>query len=140
MGFSNSLGGTTYRFDDLRTLLAKATPPRSGDVLAGLAAQDAAERVAARMALADLPLRHFLDEAVIPYESDEVTRLIVDQHDGSAFAEIASLTVGAFREWLLSDATDARRLSAVSPGLTPEMVAAVCKIMRLQDLVTVAAK
>ncbi|MDU6138875.1 ethanolamine ammonia-lyase subunit EutB, partial [Bradyrhizobium sp.] len=140
MGFSHSLGGTTYRFDDLRTLLAKATPPRSGDVLAGLAAQDAAERVAARMALADLPLRHFLDEAVIPYESDEVTRLIVDQHDGSAFAEIASLTVGAFREWLLSDATDARRLSAVSPGLTPEMVAAVCKIMRLQDLVTVAAK
>ncbi|MGJ4889504.1 ethanolamine ammonia-lyase subunit EutB [Bradyrhizobium sp. HKCCYLRH3099] len=140
MGFSHTLGGTTYRFDDLRTLLAKATPLRSGDVLAGLAAQDAAERVAARMALADLPLRHFLTEAVIPYESDEITRLIVDQHDGSAFAPVASLTVGGLREWLLSDATDATMLSAVSPGLTPEMVAAVSKIMRLQDLVTVAAK
>ncbi|MGJ4996766.1 ethanolamine ammonia-lyase subunit EutB [Bradyrhizobium sp. HKCCYLS3077] len=140
MGFSHTLGGTTYRFDDLRTLLAKATPLRSGDVLAGLAAQDAAERVAARMALADLPLRHFLTEAVIPYESDEITRLIVDQHDGNAFAPIASLTVGGLREWLLSDATDAAMLSAVSPGLTPEMVAAVSKIMRLQDLVTVAAK
>ncbi|NPU68854.1 ethanolamine ammonia-lyase subunit EutB [Bradyrhizobium sp. 83012] len=140
MGFSHTLGGTTYRFDDLRTLLAKATQMRSGDVLAGLAAQDAAERVAARMALADLPLRHFLNEAVIPYESDEVTRLIVDQHDGAAFAPIASLSVGAFREWLLSDTTDATKLAAVSPGLTPEMVAAVCKIMRLQDLVTVAAK
>jgi ethanolamine ammonia-lyase large subunit len=140
MGFSHTLGGTTYRFDDLRTLLAKATPLRSGDVLAGLAAQDAAERVAARMALADLPLRHFLNEAVIPYESDEVTRLIVDQHDGEAFAPAASLTVGAFREWLLSDTTGATALAAVSPGLTPEMVAAVCKIMRLQDLVTVAGK
>ncbi|MGJ5179562.1 ethanolamine ammonia-lyase subunit EutB [Bradyrhizobium oligotrophicum] len=140
MGFSHTLGGTTHRFDDLRTLLAKATPLRSGDVLAGLAAQDAAERVAARMALADLPLRHFLNEAVIPYESDEVTRLIVDQHDGRAFAAVASLTVGAFREWLLSDTTDATMLAAVSPGLTPEMVAAVSKIMRLQDLVTVAAK
>ena len=140
MGFSHALGGTTYRFDDLRTLLAKATSLRSGDVLAGLAAQDAAERVAARMALADLPLRHFLNEAVIPYESDEITRLIVDQHDGDAFAPIASLTVGALREWLLSDTADAATLAAVSPGLTPEMVAAVCKIMRLQDLVTVAAK
>ncbi|WP_316181933.1 MULTISPECIES: ethanolamine ammonia-lyase subunit EutB [unclassified Bradyrhizobium] len=140
MGFSHTLGGTRYRFDDLRTLLAKATPLRSGDVLAGLAAQVAAERVAARMALAELPLRYFLNEAVIPYESDEVTRLIVDQHDGKAFAPVASLTVGAFREWLLSDAADADALSGVSPGLTPEMVAAVCKIMRLQDLVTVAAK
>ena len=140
MAFAHTLNGTIYRFDDLRTLLAKATPLRSGDVLAGLAAQDAAERVAARMALADLPLRHFLNEAVIPYESDEVTRLIVDQHDGRAFTPIASLTVGAFREWLLSDATDATMLAAVSAGLTPEMVAAVCKIMRLQDLVTVAAK
>ncbi|BAM90248.1 ethanolamine ammonia-lyase heavy chain [Bradyrhizobium oligotrophicum S58] len=140
MSFSHTLGGTIYRFNDLKTLLAKATPLRSGDVLAGLAAQNAAERVAARMALADLPLRHFLNETVIPYESDEVTRLIVDQHDGNAFAAVASLTVGAFREWLLSDATDAATLAAVSPGLTPEMVAAVCKIMRLQDLVTVAAK
>ncbi|CCD83690.1 Ethanolamine ammonia-lyase heavy chain (Ethanolamine ammonia-lyase large subunit) [Bradyrhizobium sp. ORS 285] len=140
MGFSHTLGSTTYRFDDLRTLLAKATPLRSGDVLAGLAAQDAAERVAARMALADLPLRHFLNEAVVPYESDEVTRLIVDQHDNAAFAAIASLTVGGLREWLLSDATDATTLAAVSRGLTPEMVAAVSKIMRLQDLVTVSAK
>ncbi|HYH21792.1 MAG TPA: ethanolamine ammonia-lyase subunit EutB [Azospirillum sp.] len=140
MSFAHTLAGTTYRFPDLRTLLARASPPRSGDALAGLIAGSAAERVAAQMALADLPLRHFLDEAVVPYEADEVTRLIVDGHDGGAFAAVAHLTVGGFRDWLLSDAADAAALAALAPGLTPEMVAAVSKIMRVQDLIAVAAK
>ncbi len=125
-------------FSDLRTLLARATPSRSGDALAGLAADSAAERVAAQMALADLPLARFLAEAVVPYEVDEVTRLIIDGHDAVAFAAVASLTVGEFREFLLG--ADAEALVAIRPGLTPEMVAAVSKLMRLQDLVAVAAK
>lgn len=140
MAFTHSLGGTTYRFDDLRSLLAKASPLRSGDQLAGLAAQDSAERVAARLALADLPLAHFLDETVIPYEKDEVTRLVIDGHDAKAFAPVRGLTVGGFRDWLLSDAADTQALAALAPGLTPEMAAAVSKIMRLQDLVVVARK
>ncbi|MBK4721678.1 ethanolamine ammonia-lyase subunit EutB [Azospirillum sp. YIM DDC1] len=140
MAFAHTLAGTRYGFPDLKTLLARASPPRSGDALAGLIAASAAERVAAQMALADLPLRHFLTEAVVPYEADEVTRLIVDSHDGAAFAPVAHRTVGGFRDWLLSEAADAAALTALAPGLTPEMVAAVSKIMRLQDLIAVAAK
>lgn len=139
MGFAHSVGGTRYVFEDLRTLLARATPPRSGDTLARVAAASAAERVAAQRALADLPLKHFLTEAVIPYEADEVTRLIVDRHDAQAFAPIAHLTVGGFRDWLLGEA-DTPSLAALAPGLMPEMAAAVSKICRLQDLVAIAAK
>jgi ethanolamine ammonia-lyase large subunit len=125
-------------FADLVTLLARATPLRSGDMLAGVAAQTAAERVAAQMALADLSLTVLRDTPVVPYETDEVTRLIVDTHDAVAFAPLASLTVGAFREWLLTATTD--DLTAVRAGITPEMAAAVSKIMRQQDLIAVAAK
>jgi hypothetical protein len=120
--------GTRHAFADLRDLLAKATPARSGDRLAGVAAATARERVAAQLVLADVPLARFLEEVVVPYEADEVTRLIVDTHDAAAFAPVAGLTVGQFREWLLSYETDAAALSAVAPGLTPEMVAAVSKL------------
>ena len=140
MGFSASIGMRCFHFEDLRTLLAKAAPARSGDALAGLAAESELERVAARMALADLPLRHFLEEAVIPYEADEITRLIVDSHDATAFAVISSLTVGEFREYLLADETDAAPLQRLAAGITPEMAAAVSKLMRNQDLILVAAK
>jgi ethanolamine ammonia-lyase large subunit len=139
MAFAHTVGGTRHVFADLRTLLARASPPRSGDALAGIAAASAAERVAAQRALADLPLRHFLTEAVIPYEADEVTRLILDRHDEAAFAPVAHLTVGGFRDWLLAEA-DAATLAALAPGLTPEMAAAVSKLCRLQDLVAIAAK
>ena len=135
-----TLAGTSYVFADLKTLLAKATPKRAGDMLAGIAAADATERVAAQYALADLPLSQFLNETVVSYEDDEITRLIIDTHDRAAFAEIASLTVGEFRDWLLSDTADETTLTRIAPGLTPEMAAAVSKIMRLQDLITVAAK
>ena len=128
------------RFDDLKTLLAKASPPRSGDELAGLAAESAEERVAAQMDLADAPLRRFLAEPLIPYETDEVTRLICDSHDAASFAPVAHLTVGEFREWLLAEETTDGALAALAPGLTPEMAAAVSKIMRAQDLITVSAK
>ena len=131
---------TTYRFSDLKELMAKATPLRSGDVLAGVAATSAEENVAAKLALADLPLKKFLAEAIIPYETDDVTRLIIDEHDGAAFASVASMTVGEFREWLLSEAVDSDVLTRAAPGLTPEMVAAVSKIMRNQDLILVARK
>ena len=134
-----TVNGTRHVFPDLRTLLARASPPRSGDSLAGLAAQTATERVAAQLALADLPLKTFLAEAVIPYETCEVTRLIQDTHDQAAFAPIAHLTVGDFRNWLLAEATPTA-LAALRPGLTPEMTAAVSKICRLQDLVAVAKK
>ena len=127
-------------FRDLKDLMAKATPARSGDLLAGIAAQTAQERVVAQMTLADLPLRTFLNDAVIPYEEDEVTRLIIDTHDAQAFAPIAHLTVGDFRNWLLRDDTDSDTLAAVAPGITPEMAAAVCKIMRNQDLILVGQK
>jgi ethanolamine ammonia-lyase large subunit len=138
--FQHTVGGTAYHFADLKTLLARATPLRSGDELAGIAAKSAAERVAAQMALADLPLKAFLGEPIIPYESDEVTRLIFDQHDAAAFAPIAHLTVGDFRDWLLSELATGEGLEALRPGLVPEIAAAVSKIMRLQDLVTVAAR
>jgi ethanolamine ammonia-lyase large subunit len=138
--YSHCVGTTTYRFADLRTLLAKATPARSGDRLAGIAAATAEERVAAQMTLAEVPLARFLDEAVVPYETDEITRLIIDSHDASAFAPIAHLTVGDFRDWLLSYEVDDAALTALAPGLTPEMVAAVSKLMRIQDMVLVARK
>lgn len=140
MAYRCSVRNITYRFDDLKTLLAKATPLRSGDQLAGVAAQTAEERVAAQMALADLPLTTFLTEAVIPYEADEITRLILDTHDADAFAPIRHLTVGDLRNYLLSDEVDTPTLTALQAGLTPEMVAAVSKLMRNQDLITVAAK
>lgn len=120
--------------------MASASPARSGDELAGLAAASAAERMAARAVLADLPLTRFLNEVLVPYEEDEVTRLIIDTHDERAFAPIAHLTVGGFRDWLLSNEVGAEALSAVAPGLTPEMVAAVSKLMRNQDLIAVASK
>ena len=138
--FSHVVGPRTYCFHDLKDLLAKASPARSGDHLAGLAAHSAEERVAAQMALAAVPLRTVLNNPVVPYESDEVTRLIVDGHDTAAFAPLAHLTVGDFRNWLLGDAADSAALARAAPGITPEMAAAVSKIMRIQDLVLVAKK
>jgi ethanolamine ammonia-lyase large subunit len=138
--YSQTVGTVTYHFEDLRALLAKATPARSGDRLAGIAAASAEERVAAQMTLAEVPLSRFLDEAVVPYETDEITRLIIDTHDRAAFAPVAHLTVGDFRDWLLSYEVDDIVLRALAPGLTPEMVAAVSKLMRIQDMVLVARK
>jgi len=138
--YAHAVGSVRYAFPDLKALLAKATPFRSGDALAGIAAASAEERVAAQMALADLPLTTFLDEAVVPYETDDVTRLILDSHDTAAMAPVRHLTVGGFRDWLLSDAADDVTLARLSAGLTPEMAAAVSKIMRVQDLVLVARR
>jgi ethanolamine ammonia-lyase large subunit len=140
MAYYIDLGVSRYRFADLKTLLAKASPPRSGDYLAGLAAVNTTERVAAQMCLADLPLKRFLDEVLIPYEQDEVTRLIIDSHDKEAFSLVSHLTVGDFRNWLLSEQASGEVLASVSAGLIPEMVAAVSKIMRIQDLTLVARK
>jgi ethanolamine ammonia-lyase large subunit len=136
----HTIDGVGYGFGDLKELLAKATPARSGDELAGVAAGTAVERVAAQMALADLPLTAFLNEAVVPYEDDEVTRLILDTHEAGAFAAVASLTVGGLRDALLSEAATGDWLGGLAAGLMPEMAAAVSKIMRLQDLVAVARK
>lgn len=138
--YALTLGTRTYTFADLKEVLAKASPHRSGDVLAGLAAASAEERVAARYVLSEVPLTRFLEEPLIPYEDDEVTRLIVDTHDAAAFVRVASLSVGSFRDWLLSDEADTAALTALAPGLTPEMVAAVSKLMRNQDLMLVAKK
>ena len=138
--YTHTTGGHTYTFADLKTLMAKATPERSGDQLAGVAADSAAERVAAQRCLADVSLATFLEEPLIPYEADEVTRLICDTHDHLAFAPISSFTVGQFREWLLEYATDSAVLTALAPGVTPEMAAAVSKIMRNQDLIVVGQK
>ena len=140
MTFHQSIGARRHTFGDLRTLLARASPARSGDALAGVAADSEQERVAARLALADVPLARILAEPVVPPEEDEVSRLILEQHDPAAFAPIAHLTVGELRDWLLSDATDGAVLERVSGGLTPEMVAAVSKLMRNQDLVLAARK
>src|ERR1700749_1075470 len=140
MAYRHAIDATSHVFADLRHLLAKATPPRSGDRLAGISAESAQQMMAARMALADVPLKQFLREAVIAYEDDEVTRLIVDSHDDQAFAPISSLTVGAFRDWLLSDAAGGESLQKLSRGVTPEMAAAVSKLMRNQDLIQVAKK
>lgn len=139
-GFQHTAGGQRWHFPDLKDLLAKASPARSGDRLAGVAADSDRQRVAAQMALAELPLRHFLSESVIAYEDDEVTRLIVDSHDAQAFAPVAHLSVGDLRNWLLGEAATEASLAALAPGLTPEMVAAVSKLMRVQDLVLVAQK
>src|SRR5436190_23908521 len=130
----------TYNFDTLTTLLAKASPFRSGDALAGVAAVDYKERVAAQLALADVPLKNFLQETVIPYEQDEVTRLIIDSHNEVAFAPVAHFTTGQFRDWLLSDEANTATLHQLARGVTPEMVAAVSKLMRNQDLISVARK
>jgi ethanolamine ammonia-lyase large subunit len=140
MAYRHTINATTYVFDDLRDLLAKATPPRSGDRLAGIAADSAEQMIAARIALSDVPLKQFLHEAVIPYEDDEITRLILDTHDVPAFAGVASLTVGSFRDWLLSDAATTSVLGKLARGVTPEMAAAVSKLMRNQDLILVAKK
>ena len=140
MPFTQTLGSTRYVFDDLKTLLARASPDRSGDRLAGLAAKSGEERVAARMALADVPLLDFLEHTLVPYEDDDVTRLIQDTHDASSFAPLRAMTVGAFRDWLLSDEATEETLGAIAPGLTPEMAAAVSKLMRNQDLIATARK
>jgi ethanolamine ammonia-lyase large subunit len=140
MIYRHAIDAHSYVFDSLRDLLAKATPPRSGDRLAGVAAETTEQMIAARMALSDVPLRQFLHEAVVPYEDDEVTRLIIDRHDATAFASISSLTVGSFRDWLLSDAATPAVLRMLAPGVTPEMAAAVAKLMRNQDLILVAKK
>ncbi|MET0222041.1 MAG: ethanolamine ammonia-lyase subunit EutB [Tardiphaga sp.] len=137
MTYRHTIGATSYVFADLRDLMAKATPPRSGDRLAGIAADTAEQMIAARMALADVPLRQFLQEMVVPYEADEVTRLIVDTHDTEAFKPVSSLTVGGFRDWLLSDAATPQ---SIARGITPEMAAAVSKLMRNQDLILIAKK
>ncbi|MCH8497645.1 MAG: ethanolamine ammonia-lyase subunit EutB [Marinobacter sp.] len=135
-----TLGSRTYTFTNLADLMARATPARSGDRLAGVIARSAEERAVAQMALAEVPLKNFLKEALVPYESDEVTRLILDEHDASAFAPIAHLTVGDFRNWLLSDHATPTLLTQVRAGITPEMAAAVSKLMRNQDLILVAQK
>jgi len=140
MNYSHTVGTQNYQFADLKTLMAKATPARSGDYLAGVAAETYAERMAARMCLAEVPLSRFLEELLIPYAEDEVTRLIVDTHDANAFKEISHLTVGDFRNWLLSDTADSATLARVATGITPEMAAAVSKLMRNQDLIVVARK
>jgi ethanolamine ammonia-lyase large subunit len=138
--YATTLDGTRHVFPDLKSVLACASPRRSGDELAGIAAESEEQRVAARYVLQDLPLSVFLDEPVVPYENDEVTRLIIDGHDAGAFAAVRSLTVGGLREWLLSHAATSDSIAALAPGLTPEMTAAVSKLMRNHDLVTVAAK
>lgn len=140
MPYRQRIRTTGYVFSDLKTLLAKASPARSGDELAGIAAASAEERLAARLALAELPLTAFLAEQVIPYEDDEITRLIVDRHDPAALAPIAALTVGEFREWLLREETETATLQQAAPGITPEMAAAVSKLMRNQDLILAARK
>ncbi len=140
MPYRSTIRGFTHQFKDLKTLLAKASPFRSGDQLAGVAARSYEERVAAQIALADLSLITFLTEPLIPYETDEVTRLIVDTHDKNAFKPIKSLTVGEFRDYLLSEKTTTEILRQLASGLTPEMAAAVSKLMRVQDLITISAK
>ena len=140
MIYRYTIDSHTYQFENLKAVLAKATPARSGDYLAGVAAETYAERMAARMCLAEIPLKTFLEDLIIPYESDEVTRLIVDTHNQQAFAEISHLTVGDFRDWLLTDEVDTETLTRVAPGITPEMAAAVSKLMRNQDLILVAKK
>jgi ethanolamine ammonia-lyase large subunit len=138
--FATALAGTTHTFPDLRTLLARASPDRAGDRLAGLAAESQQARVAARMALADVPLKRFLAEPLIDPATDEVSRLILEQHDANAFARVASFTVGEFRDFLLSDEADTQTLAALAPGITPEVAAAVSKLMRNQDLIAAARK
>jgi len=140
MGYRYTIDATSWAFESLGELMAKATPLRSGDMLAGVAASCAEENVAAKLCLAELPLKIFLEEPLIPYEIDEITRLILDTHDGTAFAPISHLTVGEFRNYLLSDTATPETVSALAPGVTPEMAAAVSKLMRNQDLILAARK
>jgi len=140
MAYRYSIHNRNYVFADLKELLARATPFRSGDALAGVAAESNEERVAAQIALSDVPLRYFLNEVLIPYEKDEVTRLIVDSHDSEAFKPVSHFTVGELRDWLLTEAASSDTLRKLAPGLTPEMVAATSKLMRNQDLIKVAQK
>jgi ethanolamine ammonia-lyase large subunit len=140
MAYRYTIRQHNYVFNDLKTLLAKASSHRSGDVLAGLAAESYQQRIAAQMALANVPLKAFLNEAIIPYETDDITRLIIDNHNAIAFAPISHFTVGDLRNWLLSYQADTNALTQVASGLTPEMVAAVSKLMRNQDLIAVAQK
>jgi ethanolamine ammonia-lyase large subunit len=140
MRYRTSVDSVVYEFKDLKSLMAKASPARSGDYLAGIAAATYEERMAAKMALAEVPLSAFLNEPLIPYETDEVTRLILDRHNVEAFAVISHLTVGDFRDWLLLDSTDSATLTAAAPGITPEMAAAASKLMRNQDLIVAAKK
>lgn len=140
MAFKFTIKGRVHAFADLKTLMAKATPFRSGDALAGVAAESYEERVAAQFALAEVPLKVFIEQQLVPYEEDEVTRLIIDNHDLGAFELISSFTVGEFRDWLLSDSATAEVLKLISAGITPEMAAAVSKLMRNQDLISVASK
>lgn len=140
MKYKIQLNHQTFDFNDLKTVMAKASPARSGDSLAGIAAESGLERVAAQLTLAEVPLKQFLNEAVIPYKTDEVTRLIIDEHDNEAFSIISHLTVGDFRNWLLSVEASTEVLSQIAKGVTPEMAAAVSKIMRIQDLILVAKK
>lgn len=140
MAYVQIAGDSTFRFDDLKTLMAKASPARSGDLLAGIAADTERERMAAKMALAEVPLARFLEEALVPYEEDEITRLIFDGHDRNAFMPISHMTVGDFRDWLLSSSVDDEVLTKAAPGITPEMAAAVSKLMRNQDLILAAQK
>lgn len=140
MRYTARVASESFEFDDLRQVMAMASPPRSGDELAGVAAGSAQQRMAARYALADVPLKQFLNEALVPYESDNITRLIIDTHDAAALGPVAHLTVGGFRDWLLSEAATTDVLTALAAGLTPEMVAAVSKLMRNQDLIAVARK
>jgi ethanolamine ammonia-lyase large subunit len=134
------LGNRIYNFKNLAELMAKATPKRSGDLLAGVSASSSQERVVAQMRLAEVPLKTFLNEMLVPYEDDEITRLIIDDHDTEAFKLISHLTVGDFRNWLLSDTTTIELIKQARAGITPEMAAAVSKIMRNQDLIMVAKK
>ncbi|MFI4980663.1 MAG: ethanolamine ammonia-lyase subunit EutB, partial [Nevskiales bacterium] len=140
MSYTSRIGIRNHVFRNLRELLAKASPVRSGDQLAGIAAASREERAAAKLALAELPLTTFLEQPLIPYEADEVTRLILDGHDAAAFAPVCGLSVGAFRDWLLSDQVDGAMLARLAPGLMPEMAAAVSKLMRNQDLILAARK
>ena len=140
MSYRTTIQNNVYVFNDLKTLLAKASPLRSGDVLAGVAAIKYEERIAAQIALADVPLKTFLNEAIIPYEEDEITRLIIDEHNAIAFSLISHFTVGELRDWLLSDNADTIALQKLAWGFTPEMIAAVSKLMRNQDLISVAQK
>src|SRR6202048_323288 len=140
MVYRHTIDAPSFAFDDLRDLLAKATPPRSGDRLAGIAADSAEQMIAARIALAGVPLKQLLHETVFPYEDDEITHLIIATHDVSAFAGVSTLPVGSFRDWLLSDAATAEVLKQLSRGITAEMAAAVSKLMRNQDLILVAKK
>ena len=134
------LFGKTYAFRDVKDVLAKANEEKSGDKMAGIAAENAEERVAAKVVLANLLLSDLRENPVAPYESDEVTRIIQDDLNERIYAEIRNWTVSDLREWLLAETTTSDDISRVRRGLTSEMVAAVCKLMSNLDLITAAKK